>query len=72
VTATAEKLKNGTFKHIESELYCYKETLKEIERLRTELLESGTDGSSPTRGSGETKSVIQPSGPLLSSFKIDS
>ncbi len=41
MTATAEKLKNGTFKHIESELYCYKETLKEIERLRTELLESG-------------------------------
>lgn len=32
------KLKRATFKYIESELYSYKDTLKEIERLRDEIL----------------------------------
>jgi RinA family phage transcriptional activator len=33
-----EKLKRATFKHIESELYSYKDTLKEIKRLRAEIM----------------------------------
>lgn len=36
----AEKLKTGTFKHIESELYCYWETLQEVKRIRLEILEA--------------------------------
>ena len=32
------KLKRATFKYIESELYSYKDTLKEIDRLRDEIL----------------------------------
>ena len=32
------KLKRATFKYIESELYSYKDTLKEIDQLRDEIL----------------------------------
>lgn len=32
------KLKKGTFKHIESELYAFEDTKKEIERIREEIL----------------------------------
>lgn len=32
------KLRNGTFKHIESELYTYHDTKKEIVRLKNEIL----------------------------------
>ncbi|MBT2600960.1 MULTISPECIES: transcriptional regulator [unclassified Oceanobacillus] len=34
-------LRKATFKHIESELYAYNETLKEIDRLRTEIMAGG-------------------------------
>lgn len=34
------KLKRGTFKHVESELYAYPDTIAEIERLRAEILHS--------------------------------
>lgn len=35
---TATKLKKATFKHIESELYIYKDTLKEINELRKNIM----------------------------------
>lgn len=35
------KIKQGTFKHIESELYSYHETKKEIEWLKKDILLSG-------------------------------
>lgn len=35
---TASKLKKPTFKHIESELYSYHETLKEIQFLRNDIM----------------------------------
>jgi RinA family phage transcriptional activator len=35
---TAIKLKKATFKHIESELYSYKDTLKEIEFIRNNIM----------------------------------
>lgn len=35
---TAVKIKKATFKHIESELYIYKDTLKEIEELRKNIM----------------------------------
>lgn len=35
---TATKLKKATFKHIESELYSYKDTLREIENLRKDIM----------------------------------
>jgi len=34
----ATKLKKATFKHIESELYSYHDTLKEINRLRKDIM----------------------------------
>lgn len=34
----ATKLKKATFKHIEAELYCYHDTLKEIERIRKDIM----------------------------------
>lgn len=35
---TATKLKKATFKHIESELYSYHDTLKEINNLRKDIM----------------------------------
>jgi RinA family phage transcriptional activator len=35
---TSIKLKKATFKHIESELYSYKDTLKEIEFIRNNIM----------------------------------
>jgi RinA family phage transcriptional activator len=35
---TASKLKKATFKHIESELYSYHDTLKEINNLRKDIM----------------------------------
>lgn len=35
---TASKLKKATFKHIESELFSYKDTLREIENLRKDIM----------------------------------
>jgi RinA family phage transcriptional activator len=35
---TTIKLKKATFKHIESELYSYKDTLKEIETIRKDII----------------------------------
>ena len=32
------KLKKGTFKHIESELYAYEDTKREIEQIREEII----------------------------------
>lgn len=34
----ANKLKKATFKHVESELYSYHDTLKEINRLRKDIM----------------------------------
>ena len=38
MTATAAKLRKATFKHIESELYAYHDTLKEIDFLRNNIM----------------------------------
>lgn len=35
---TATKLKKATFKHIESEIYSYKDTLREIDELRKNIM----------------------------------
>jgi RinA family phage transcriptional activator len=42
MAAVLEKLKRGTFKHIEAELYAYWDTVKEIKRIRAEII-----GASP-------------------------
>lgn len=53
---TATSIRKATFKHIEAELYAYKDTVKEIEKLRQEILygykptdESGIRGSGISR-----------------------
>lgn len=38
MSAVATKLKKATFKHIESELYSYQDTLREIEFLRRNIM----------------------------------
>lgn len=38
MTATATKLKKATFSHIESELYSYHDTLREINNLRKDIM----------------------------------
>lgn len=40
---TATKLRRGTFKHIEAELYAYQDTIKEISRLRDEILHASPE-----------------------------
>lgn len=46
------KLKKGTFQHIESELYSYHETVKEIKRLRDEII-YGTNSDDENEGGGK-------------------
>lgn len=38
MSAVATKLRKATFKHIEQELYCYQDTLREIEFLRRNIM----------------------------------
>lgn len=42
-TATKIKLRRGTFQHIEAELYAYHDTLKEIAKLRNEILHASSE-----------------------------
>lgn len=58
--ATAEKLKAGTFKHVESELYHYWETIKEIKRLKADI-QHGTPYYEPT-GGGRSNLPSDPTG----------
>jgi len=64
--AKTEKLKRGTFKHIESELYSYWETVKEIKRIRREIIEAtpnldnfgGSRGNLPGDPTGRTVTTL--------------
>lgn len=56
----SEKIRKGTFKHIESELYAYHDTLKEIERLKKDIYlaspildEVGIRSNSPSDPTGK-------------------
>ncbi len=47
------KLKNGSFKHVESELYHYHETKREIEQLKSDILH-GTRPTDENVGGGRS------------------
>lgn len=46
----ANKLSKAAFKHIEAELYYYHDTMKEIERLRKEIMFSNSSDDENTGG----------------------
>lgn len=46
----ATKIKKATFQHIESELYSYKDTLKEIENLRKDIMYCNDNDDENTGG----------------------
>lgn len=48
---TITKIKKATFKHIEAELYHYHDTLREIEKLRKELIFANTGPDENVGGS---------------------
>jgi len=48
----ATKLKPGTFKHIESEIYLYEETMREIKRIRSEIIWARPPFNNIGRGKG--------------------
>lgn len=52
------KLKRATFRYVESELYSYKDTLKEIKRLREQIIH-GKDDDENT-GGGQSNLPGQP------------
>lgn len=54
------KIKQGTFKHVESELYSYHETKKEIERLKKDILLSSS--SPDLTGGGRSNLPGDPTG----------
>lgn len=64
--AVETKLKTGTFKHIESELYHYHETKKEIERLKNHILHAspapnrtgGSRSNTPGDPTGKTATLM--------------
>lgn len=41
--STAEKISRGAFRHVEAELYAYHDTLKEIEKMRADILHAGPE-----------------------------
>lgn len=53
VVTQQRKLKDATFKYIESELFAYKDTLKEIEKLRVEIM-YGKDQTDENTGGGKS------------------
>lgn len=53
---TATKLRRGTFKHIEAELYAYQDTIKEIARLRDEILHASPEPNRVGGGRGNLPS----------------
>jgi len=67
VAKAKEKLKPGTFKHIESELYCYWETIQEVKRIRMEIIGAnplqddnvgGSRGNLPGDPTGRTVTTL--------------
>lgn len=65
------KLKRGTFQHVESELYGYHETRKEIARIKNEIL-FGRVSDDENVGGGRSSRTSDPTGQtatLLASHK---
>lgn len=59
------KIRKGTFQHVESELYAYHDTKKEIMRLRNDIIysssppnESGIRGSMPSNPTESTVTAL--------------
>ncbi|SDX64726.1 hypothetical protein [Salimicrobium album] len=57
---TVTNIKKATFKHIESELYTYKDTLKEIRKLRQEIINPYDDDVDENVGSNGTSDPGRP------------
>lgn len=56
---TSIKLKKATFKHIESELYGYHDTLREIERLKNDIIHA-TGSDDENVGGGRSSEIGRP------------
>jgi len=55
-TTTTIKISRGAFQHVEAELYAYQDTLKEIARLREEILHASPEPNRTGGGRGNTPS----------------
>lgn len=69
---SAIKIKRGTFQHIESELYAYHDTCKEIVRLKNEILYGKGSSEDENIGGGRSGYISDPTGRtavLLTSHK---
>lgn len=54
-------IKKATFKHIEAELYSYKDTLKEIKKLRQDIMSGGTNTDENIgQGSNSVREIGRP------------
>ncbi|WP_028392739.1 hypothetical protein [Bacillus cihuensis] len=60
---TATKLKKPTFQHIESEIYSYHDTLKEIQLLRNNIMFTNENDDENT-GGGRSSFISDPTGSL--------
>ena len=58
-----EKLKRTTFKYLENELYSYKDTLKEVTRLREEIIYNSS-GMDENIGGGRANTISDPTGTI--------
>lgn len=63
------KLRKGTFKHIESELYYYHDTKREIEEIRNDIIHSSSPYYDDLSGRSNTKS--DPTGRLATVLTTD-
>lgn len=54
-------IKKATFKHIESELYSYQETKKEIQHLRESIINfTGVEDQNDTKGKNSVRTINRP------------
>ncbi|AVX31819.1 phage transcriptional activator, RinA family [Carboxydocella thermautotrophica] len=53
------KLKRATYRHIEAEIFAYKETLKAIEELRRDIILAGKQEELAVSGGGYVGSIVE-------------
>ncbi|QDI90227.1 transcriptional regulator [Salicibibacter halophilus] len=66
-----EKLKPATFKHIEAELYAYRETKKEIMQLREQIISGGDNDENIGQGENSYRYPNRPTEVIATRLTTD-
>ncbi len=67
---TAVKIRKGTFQHVESEIFAYHETKREIERIKADILH-GVSSDDENVGGGKSNLPSDPTGKKATRLTTD-